>query len=222
MPDIMDKTEECPGDEVLEAFVADPLHEDRAAVARHVFACDRCRDALRGMVLGDVPVEMTYSERDFIERFTAERCRPVQSLAERAKAFADRRRLAFVRRPVGYALAAAAPDSVPEEGKEPDEPREEVRFVYASVDTADSASFWRAELVVPPNAEPETMLNVRVTGAGRHTVSGGTLRLSGCALPLEAGCATLPFALFLDGIRDTDVSLSRPGAGPVAGRLLFF
>ena len=222
MPDIMDRTEKCPGDEALKAFAADPLREDCAAIAQHIFMCDRCCDALRGIVLGDSPVEMTSSEKDFIERFTAERCRPVQTIAERAKAFAERRRLAFVRRPVEYALAAASADSVSKEGRELGEPCEEVRFVYASVDTVDSASFWRAELVIPSNAEPETMLKVRVTEAGRHVVSNGTLRLSGCTLPLEAGCATLPFALFLDGIRDTDVSLSRPGAEPIAGRLLFF
>ena len=71
-------------------------------------------------------------------------------------------------------------------------------------------------------AAPATGGAVRVTGRGDVPVEQGMLRLAGCLLPLSDGAADLPFSLFLDGLRDTDVSLARAGGKPVAGRLLFF
>ena len=46
--------------------------------------------------------------------------------------------------------------------------------------------------------------------------------LSGVRLPLVNGAAEIPFGVFLAGIKDTDVSLRRPGGDQVKGRLLFF
>ena len=87
--------------------------------------------------------------------------------------------------------------------------------------TADEAAFidrFVAELAVPPGATSDTQLALKVRGKD----VAGTFRLSGVALPLLDGAAEIPFGVFLTGIKDTDVSLSRPGVGTVKGRLLFF
>jgi len=212
----------CPDETELKALAANPQREELAAVAGHVWECRHCSEKLLGLVMGDFPVEMTPAEKDFIGRFTAERCRSSQAEAERINAFVAARRLSFVTRPVEYAMAAAPAAETTSAEATPSGLNEEVRFVFAAEGSAGAAEFWRAELTIPPNAAPETMLPVRVTGSDRMAVPDGLLRLAGCVLPLADGCATLPFSLFLDGIRDTNVSLRRPDAEPVAGRLLFF
>jgi len=217
-----ENTKKCPEETEMRALAANPQREELAGVAEHVWGCRSCSEKLLGIVMGDVSVEMTPSERDFIERFTSERCRSAQAETERINAFVAARRLSFVRRPVEYSMAAAPAAGATSTEATSSGLNEEVRFVFAAEGYAGDAEFWRAELTIPPNAAPETMLSVRVTGCDRMAVPDGTLRLAGCMLPLTDGCAALPFSLFLDGIRDTDVSLRRPDAEPVAGRLLFF
>ena len=212
----------CPEETELKALAADPQREELADVAGHVWSCRHCSEKLLGIVMGDVPAEMTSAEKDFIERFTSERCRSAQAEIARINSFVAARRLSFVTRPVEYSMAAAPAAATTSAEAMPSGLDEEVRFVFAAEGSAGEAEFWRAELTIPPNAAPETMLPVRVTGYDRMAVADGTLRLAGCALPLTDGCASLPFSLFLDGIRDTNVSLRRPDAEPVAGRLLFF
>ena len=212
----------CPEETELKALAADPQREELADVAEHVWGCRSCSEKLLGIVMGDVPAEMTPAEKDFIERFTSERCRSAQTEIARINAFVAARRLSFVTLPVEYCMAAAPVAGTTSVAAPPSGLDEEVRFVFAAEGSAGDAEFWRAELTIPPNAAPETMLSVRVTGYDRMAVSDGMLRLAGCVLPLTDGCASLPFSLFLDGIRDTNVSLRRPDAEPVAGRLLFF
>lgn len=212
----------CPDETELKSLAADPQREELADVAEHVWGCRQCSEKLLGLVMDDVPAEMTPAERDFIERFTAERCRSAQTEIARVNAFVAARRLSFVTRPVEYAMAAAPAAATTSAEAAPSGLNEEVRFVFAAEGSVGAAEFWRAELTIPPNAAPETMLPVRVTGYDRMAVPDGLLRLAGCVLPLTDGCAALPFSLFLDGIRDTNVSLCRPDAEPVAGRLLFF
>jgi len=209
----------CPHEDELSAFAADPLKEEWADLAVHVLACDRCRDALASVIERDEPVVTTPDEDAFIADFTAEHCRDASGDAERIRKFVSARRMAFLAEPVRYSLAAAPASAAG--AAAPRAPSEEVRFVFAA-DGASAAEAWRAELVIPADAAPETMLGVTVTGGGSIPVADGTLRLAGCSLPLEGGSAQLPFSLFLDGICDTDVSLSRAGGRPVAGRLLFF
>lgn len=217
MNDDFDRTA-CPRVSEIKAFAAAPLKEEWADLAAHIVGCDCCRDALAATlaVEGD---ESTTSEEDaFIADFISRNCRHLTS-TERVQAFIDSRKLSFVTVRERYLLAAASAAGGRSEETAPCSPDEEVHFVYAGGDEAD---YWRAELEIPPVAGPETMLNVRVTGRGDVPAGQGTLRLAGCLLPLSDGAAALPFSLFLDGLRDTDVSFARVGGKPVAGRLLFF
>ena len=162
--------------------------------------------------------EMTPAERAFIDRFVADYCRPHGVvMAERLAAFAAERQMRFVcSRAQGFALAAgeSAPAAV-------QSPEEEVRFTFASDGAEDDEGAWRAELTVPPNAGPDTMLALRVSGRDGGPVADGVFTLSGAALPLAGGSAEIPFGLFLAGIKDTNVSLCRSGGKGVGGRLLF-
>lgn len=166
----------------------------------------------------EVKVAMTADEAAFIDRFVAERCRPHAAvMAERLRKFTAERQMAMLAAEEGsaFALAAGPAARLPAAVKAPDEP---VTFVFASDGDADAPDAWRAELAVPPGATADTQLSLKVDGRD----VAGTFRLSGVALPLLDGTAEIPFGVFLAGIKDTDVSLSRPGGGTVKGRLLFF
>lgn len=223
MNDILEKTV-CPGERELRDFAADPLDERWVDVASHVFVCNRCQDALAATLSEDGGAEPTPEDDAFIREFTARHCRRIGADIGRIEEYAERMRMLFVQANGAYALAAA-PAACGAEARATEtahSPGEEVRFVYAAEATAGPSGFWRAELVVPPSASPETMICVSVSGAESRPVSGGILRIAGCALPISNGSASLPFSLFLDGLTDTDVSLARSGASPVSGRLLFF
>ena len=163
---------------------------------------------------------MTPDERAFIDRFVADYCRPHETVvAARLAAFAAERQMRFLSQGSrGFALAAGV--SAPKQDVQA--PEEEVRFTFASDGEADAEGAWRAELVVPPKAGPETMLALKVVNGAGEAVDGGVFTLSGAALPLAGGRAEIPFGLFLAGIKNTDVSLRRAGGATVGGRRLFF
>ena len=161
---------------------------------------------------------MTADEAAFIDRFVAEHCRPhAVVMAERLRKFVAERQMAMFAADDGpaFALAAGPTAKAPASVKAPDEP---VTFVFASEGEDDAPGAWRAELAVPPGATAETPLTLKV--GGRDVA--GVFALSGVKLPLVDGAAEIPFGVFLAGIKDTDVSLRRPGGDAVKGKLLFF
>lgn len=163
-------------------------------------------------------VVMTAEEAAFIDRFVAENCRPhAVVMAERLGKFVAERQMSMFAAEDGqsFALAAGPAAKAPAAVKAPDEP---VTFVFASEGEEDAPESWRAELEVPPGATAETTLALKVRGRD----IAGTFTLSGVALPLDGGAAEIPFGVFLAGIKNTDVSLRRPGEDAVKGRLLFF
>lgn len=163
-------------------------------------------------------VVMTADEAAFIDRFVAEHCRPhAVVMAERLREFVARRQMAMFAVDDGsaFALAAGPAAQAPAAVKAPDEP---VTFVFASEGEEDAPGAWRAELSVPPGATADTSLALKVQGRD----IAGVFTLSGIKLPLVDGAAEIPFGVFLAGIKDTDVALSRPGGERVKGKLLFF
>lgn len=163
-------------------------------------------------------VVMTADEAAFIDRFVAEYCRPhAVVMAERLRKFVSERQMAMfaVNDGPAFALAAGPAVKAPAAVKAPDEP---VTFVFASEGEEDAPGAWRAELSVPPGATADTSLALKVQGRD----IAGVFTLSGIKLPLVDGTAEIPFGVFLAGIKDTDVSLSRPGGERVKGKLLFF
>ena len=163
-------------------------------------------------------VVMTADEAAFIDRFVAGHCRPhAVVMAERLRDFVSKRQMAMFVAEDGpvFALAAGPAAKASASVKAPDEP---VTFVFASEGDEDAPGAWRAELAVPPGATAETPLTLKV--GGRDVA--GVFALSGVKLPLMDGAAEIPFGVFLAGIKDTDVSLRRPGGDAVKGKLLFF
>ena len=166
----------------------------------------------------DEKVVMTADEAAFIDRFVAEHCRPhAVVMAERLRDFVSKRQMAMFAADdnPAFALAAGPAAKASASVKAPDEP---VTFVFASEGEDDAPGAWRAELAVPPGATAETPLTLKV--GGRDVA--GVFALSGVKLPLVGGTAEIPFGVFLAGIKDTDVSLRRPGGDAVKGKLLFF
>jgi len=162
-------------------------------------------------------IEMTAAETAFIDRFTADYCRPHEVVtAKRLAAFVAARQAAFLSG--GSAdFAFAAGDSAPQTVSAPDE---EVSFSFVSEGDPDSPGAWKATLVVPPKAGLETVLTLRVEDA--KGAAEGLFRLAGTALPLAAGKAEIPFGIFLAGIRDTHVALRRATGPEIPGTLAFF
>ena len=161
---------------------------------------------------------LIFDEAAFIDRFVADHCRPhAVVMAERLRKFVAERQMAMFAADDGpaFALAAGPTAKAPASVKAPDEP---VTFVFASEGEDDAPGAWRAELAVPPGATAETPLTLKV--GGRDVA--GVFALSGVKLPLVDGAAEIPFGVFLAGIKDTDVSLRRPGGDAVKGKLLFF
>ncbi len=165
---------------------------------------------------------MTPDEEAFIARFTADYCRPHEAvLAERLAAYVAARSLSFVSgSAAGFALAAG--ESAPLPSADVRAPDEEVCFSFASDLAVDDLAAWKAALVVPPKAGPETLLELTVSdGAGARVADGG-FTLAGIALPLSEGRATIPFGIFLAGIKNTAVSFRRADGVAVPGTLAFF
>ncbi len=162
----------------------------------------------------------TAEERAFIDRFTAEYCRPhVAVVAQRLASFVEARRFALVGAASGFVMAAGESDSAAAVKA----PEEEVAFTFASAGDPEASDAWRASLVVPPGATADTVLSLKVFEANGGACAGGTFRLAGITLPLSGdGTALIPFGVFLAGIKDSDVALVRPGAKPVDGTLAFF
>ena len=173
-------------------------------------------------VTDDGKIEMTPAETAFIDAFVGEHCvSHEQVIARRLDAWCERMQQAIIASPVSWRLAAAGgvlPPLRPEVA--PEAPEEVVRFVFSSRSERPGKA-WRAELTVPPKATVGTMLSVRVSGLGIDAVPEGVLSLAGCQIPLQNGEGGILFDLFLNGIRNADVSLRRPDGTVEDGRLMF-
>ena len=167
-------------------------------------------------------IEMTPQETAFIDAFVGEHCVPhAQVIARRLDAWCERMQQAIVSAPVQWRLAAAGGVLPPlNPSRTPVAPEEPVRFVFASKSDRPGRA-WRAELTVPPKATVGTMLDIRVSGLGIDAVPDGVLAIAGCKVPLQGGEGGILFDLFLGGIRNSTVSLSRPDGSVECGRLMF-
>lgn len=177
-------------------------------------------DSLHGDGCGS-EVEMTPAEAEFIRRWTAKYCVSRENMRERLEKWLTERQKAMFEESEGemrLAAAARGAQAKPQAIKTPDET---VTFVFSSLDGTDDAGKWRAEITVPPMTSIDSSLSVTVCDCAGERVEEGVLRLAGISLPLKRGAAEMPFGLFLAGIRDTDVHLTRNGA-QVKGALAFF
>ena len=80
--------------------------------------------------------------------------------------------------------------------------------MFAS-DTADPVRAWRATLVVPADAGVGTPLALSVMDATGRPVEDGLFRLAGSVVPVENGRGTIPFELFVGGLKDVRVEFAR-------------
>ena len=168
----------------------------------------------------------TANEDEFIEYFTTEYCRPHSAvMAARLADFVKTRQLklfdaaAWGHAALPLAAGRACRPATAEPLPEVESPDEEVKFSFASKEK-DSPRAWRAELTVPPHATALTMLMVKVFDHTK-TPAAGTFSLAGIELPLVDGKAEIPFGSFLNGIKATDVALTKDGV-KTPGELLFF
>ena len=109
----------------------------------------------------------------------------------------------------------------PHEGRQPVGLSREVRFVFTS-DTKDPAREWKATLIIPPGARAGTELELSVVDAAGKPVAGGMFRLAGCSIPVKDGKGSLPLEVFVSGLRNVDVSLTRQSCPAESGVLSFF
>lgn len=171
----------------------------------------------------ETKIEMTPEEQAFIAGFVAEHCVPHETvIARRLEVWCGRMQQRIIAAPTEWRLAAAGgilPPLKPETAA-PESPDETVRFVFASVSERPGRA-WRAELTVPPKATVGTILDIRVTGLGIDAVPEGVFSVAGCKIPLQDGKGGILFDLFLGGIRNAAVGLTRPDGSVECGRLMF-
>lgn len=170
----------------------------------------------------DDKIVMTAEETSFIDAFVGAHCVPhEQVVARRLDAWCEKMQQAIVAAPVEWRLASVGGVLPPlRPTVSPESPEEAVRFVFASRSERPGKA-WRAELTVPPKATVGTMLSVRVSGLGIDAVPEGVFSLAGCQIPLQDGEGGILFDLFLNGIRNAQVSLRRPDGTVEDGKLMF-
>ena len=132
----------------------------------------------------------------------------------------ERARAAIVARASEYSPPGARPGRPPAE-RQPVGLSREVRFVFVS-DTKDPVRAWKATLVVPPNAGVGTELTLSIVNADGTPVEDGSFRVSGCAVPVKAGRGAVPFEVFVGGLRNVHVALTRRSCPAEGGVLSFF
>lgn len=188
--------------------------------ATRILVDDAARRRFEDEVLYPGPSTVTDEEARVIDRFTKETCRAPETLKLRLTDFVTARQADILRTVDAYRLAAArrdvcAPDVANGAPKEP------IRFVFVSDETENERFLWRAELVVPGGATAETLLDVSVQLRDGRAAEG-LFKLAGVVLPLQAGKASLPFGLFLLGLKDSNVELVSPEGQSRKGHLVFF
>lgn len=85
-----------------------------------------------------------------------------------------------------------------------------LHLTYASLCDAVDADAWRAELSIPAQPTHKTMLMLNVCDWKRRPAEG-VFHLAGCDIDVQAGRGGVAYADFVDGIRDSEVFLSRNG-----------
>ncbi len=194
-----------------------PLTLEQATL---VLVDDAARRRFEDEVLYPGPSTVTDEEARVIDRFTEETCRAPETLKRRLADFVAARQADILGAVDGYRLAAARRDARAPDAAE-SAPKEPIRFVFVSDETENDRFLWRAELVVPGEATAETLLDVSVQQRDGRAAEG-QFKLAGVVLPLQAGKASLPFGLFLMGLKDSNVELVSPGGQTLKGHLIFF
>ena len=188
--------------------------------ATRVLVDDAARRRFEDEVLYPGPSTVTDEEARVIDRFTEETCRAPETLKLRLADFVSARQADILGAVDGYRLAAARRDACAPDAAE-SAPKEPIRFVFVSDETENDRFLWRAELVVPGEATAETLLGVSVQQRDGRAAEG-LFKLAGVVLPLQAGKASLPFGLFLLGLKDSHVELVSPEGQTLKGHLIFF
>lgn len=188
--------------------------------ATRILVDDAARRRFEDEVLYPGPSTVTDEEARVIDRFTKETCRAPETLKLRLTDFVTARQADILRTVDAYRLAAARRDACALDAAK-DVPKEPIRFVFVSDETENERFLWRAELVVPGGATAETLLDVSVQLRDGRAAEG-LFKLAGVVLPLQAGKASLPFGLFLLGLKDSNVALVSPDGQSLKGHLIFF
>ncbi len=167
---------------------------------------------------------MTAAERAFIERFTAEHCRPHREvMAARARAALRRRAEAALAadddlRAVPLAAGAAGAASAARLKA----PGEEVKFVFSAEAERGETPAWRAEVTVPPGADDATPVDVSVRFADGSPAADAAFKVAGRVLRIADGVSSMSFGDFARGLGDSEVALISPRTGESKGTLSFF
>lgn len=96
-----------------------------------------------------------------------------------------------------------------------------ISVTYHSHQTKKLEMRWRAVLVFPPGAQPDTILAITVTDGTGAPVESGTLKLAGHQIKIANGAGTLSYRDFVAGKHEKALWLHRKGMLPVPGALTF-
>lgn len=210
---------DCLSEEAIRSFAAYPFRDGNPDVAAHVYVCERCQRRLENLLYPPEKSSLSPEDRLAIDSFVGRRCGGADTLRRRLDEFIESRQACFFSPAAPeWRLAAASPAAGNEEAKRP----EDVRFMFASEDGCDGADVWRAELKIPGDVAGGHPLEISVSDGDGRRVGNGLFTVAGTTLAVESGAASIPYDMFLVGIRNSRITFQREGGNPVPGRLLFF
>ena len=94
-------------------------------------------------------------------------------------------------------------------------------FFYRSIPKELNEDIWIVRIMLPPNADADTLMSVSATDGNEVPLDEATFELSGKRIPISGGQGTLPYGDFVKGMGETAVWMFRPGRTPVPGGLTF-
>ena len=213
--------EVCPSREQLRQLAVTPDGAGLADVAAHVFVCDKCRNIFEECLYPQEESAITVGDRRIIDDFVQSRCREYSPLRQLQTWVLKHPPVPC---PVvvsaggeSYFRKAAAKDS--RRAKTADS--ETVIITYASCCGRDSAASWRAELTLPSAPTDKTRMSLLVK-EGNGCLSEGVFVVAGVRTLLHHGRGDIAYSSFVEGIRDSKVSLERLDGTETPGILVLF
>ena len=98
----------------------------------------------------------------------------------------------------------------------------EIIVVFTAVCPEDNPYYWKAELTIPPETTPETILSLFIKDGKETPILSGKFVLFDLELSIEDGVAEIRFDQFLTDLKKHSVKLVFPDETESKGTLRYF
>ena len=99
---------------------------------------------------------------------------------------------------------------------------DELVIVFIATCPENDPRYWKAELTIPPEITPETVLSIFITDSKKRPIESGNFILVNQEIPIENGIAELGFEQFIMNLHCHTVKLIFDDKQEIKGTLRFF